>query len=214
MIIFDIETGPVPIEELDKFLPAGGFVADKRLKDPIKIREDLQSKLDDFYSRAALDATTGRVLAIGYKRPDKGQMVEVAGADQTEAQLIAGFWDLVEKEKGNVVGYNIAGFDLPFLIRRSWKLGIKFPLLRTNRYYWSPRVIDLMEVYTFSFNRREYVSLDTVAKHLGIGQKTEGINGGDFAGLWNGSPDERAKAIEYLKNDVELTYKIYQRLCC
>ena len=50
-------------------------------------------------------------------------------------------------------------------------------------------------------------SLDAIAKHLGVGAKNG--NGADFAKLWQ---KDRAKAVEYLRNDVQLTAKVAEVL--
>ena len=38
------------------------------------------------------------------------------------------------------------------------------------------------------------------------------MNGADFAGLWWGTKEEREKAVEYLRNDVDMTVKVAARL--
>ena len=56
-------------------------------------------------------------------------------------------------------------------------------------------------------DRQARGSLDAIAKHLGIGAKTG--SGADFAKLWQ---SDRAKAVEYLRNDIELTAKLAEVL--
>ena len=52
-------------------------------------------------------------------------------------------------------------------------------------------------------------SLDTIAKHLGVGAKNG--SGADFAALWQ---SDRAKAADYLRNDLQLTARIAEALGC
>ena len=60
--------------------------------------------------------------------------------------------------------------------------------------------------------RDSYVSLDTLGRALGLGGKTDGVGGGDFAGLYWGGAEQRDKALEYLVRDVELTWAVAQKL--
>ena len=50
-------------------------------------------------------------------------------------------------------------------------------------------------------------SLDTIAKHLGVGAKNG--SGADFAALWQ---SDRAKAADYLRNDLQLTAQVAEAL--
>ena len=56
-------------------------------------------------------------------------------------------------------------------------------------------------------DRQARGSLDTIAKHLGVGQKNG--HGEDFARLWQ---TDREKALAYLRNDLELTGRIAEAL--
>ena len=110
-----------------------------------------------------------------------------------------------------MVGHNIFGFDLPFMVRRSWTLGLahKVPptLIKQDR-YWSPVFIDTMTRWRLG-DYRNYVSLDTLAKAFGAGGKPDGISGADFARLWQ---EDRPRAVAYLKNDLEITFQVAMRL--
>jgi DNA polymerase elongation subunit (family B) len=207
-ILFDIETGPLPDEELKAMLPPfdPGEVKVGNLKDPekiaAKVSEARANHWRDFQRKAALDALTGRVLAIGVM--DENGQFSVLG-DAEEKQTLMQFWGLCRKvtSGGNwLIGFNTHAFDLPFLIRRSLKHGVAAtPGLRKGR-YWSPQSIDLREEWQLG-DRQAHGSLDTIARHLGVGQKNG--NGEDFAKLWR---ENREKAVLYLHNDLELTSRI------
>jgi hypothetical protein len=209
-IVFDSETAALPAEELEALIP-GFDAAEVKLgntKDPdkvaAKIREAEAKHREYFFERAALDALTGRVLAIGWVDFDQGGEIQVMH-DDDEAVLLRRFWALARGEQGRLntlVGFNITGFDLPFLLRRSWKHGVEIPAgLRRGR-YWSESVIDVREIWNLG-DRFATGSLDTVAKHLGFGGKSG--NGSQFAALWT---SDRAAAIAYLVKDVDLTARV------
>ena len=60
--------------------------------------------------------------------------------------MIEQFWDIVNcLESYSVVGWNSNGFDLPFMIRKSWKYDIRIPDgIFTPYGKFSNRYIDLM----------------------------------------------------------------------
>lgn len=248
MLVFDIETGPLPEEKLKALLPEcqlpphpGEFdpssVKLGNLKDEAKIAEkieaarqkheadvasyekDCQEKQaehwESFVDRAALDAGTGQVLAIGYfsESPTIRKICtnDNPADDQGEAALLVEFWKMVTEvvlSKGHrLVGHNIHGFDLPFLMRRSWLLGIQVPDgLLINGRYWNDLFLDTMKVWACgSFNG--FTKLDVLASYLGIPGKSG--NGADFARLFR---ENRKAAIDYLKTDLTLTHTVAERL--
>lgn len=162
--------------------------------------------------KAALKALTGQVLAIGYLGPEGG-LKGISGGD--EAEILLKFWDIFQEvvERGNrMVGFNIFGFDLPFIIRRSWILGLSFPhkTIWEDGRWWSKVFIDLMQVWRLGVYG-ETISLDTMAKVLGVGGKPDGVTGADFARLW---AEDRTVAKQYLINDLKITRACAAKLGC
>ena len=220
-IVFDVETGPLAESELSALLPPfdPAEVRTGNLKDPAKIAEKIAeaeaNHRREFFDRAALDPLTGRVVAIGMlvfpeirgQRPEVGaeggECVIIGHED--EARTLREFWQHTQAEMGRMnpmIGFNIFGFDLPFLFRRSWKLRVPVPFgIRRGR-YWGDQMIDLRDAWQLG-DRQARGSLDSIAKHLGVGAKNG--DGKAFAELWR---SDRAKAEAYLRNDLELTAKI------
>ncbi len=214
-IIYDIETGPLPEADLAALLPPfdPADIKTGNLKHPEKIAAKLaeaeMNHRHNFFEQAALDPLTGRVVAIGLRYQDSGEF-HVIGHDN-EAQSLREFWDVTRGEMGRInqmIGFNSNAFDLPFLIRRSWKHRVPVPFgIRRGR-YWAEQMIDLRDAWQLG-DRQARGSLDVVAKHLGVGAKNG--NGADFAKIWQ---SDRAKAVEYLRNDVELTARVADALGC
>jgi len=206
-IIFDVETAPLPEVELAALVPPfdPAEVRTGNLKDPdkiaAKIAEAEANHRREFFERAALDPLTGRVLVIGLL--DQGSIRILDDVD--EAELLRQFWNVCRGEMGRLnqmVGFNTHLFDLPFLIRRSWKHRIVVPFgIRRGR-YWGDEMVDLRDAWQLG-DRQARGSLDTIAKHLGVGAKNG--EGHEFASLWQ---SDHPKAVEYLRNDLELTAKI------
>ena len=208
--IFDIETGPLSTEQVESVMPAfdPAEIKTGNLKDPAKVAEKIEqarsAHRQSFIDRAALDPMTGRVLAIGVVDQD-GSVDVLSGS---EPDLLYGFWDVIRCSGGihRLIGFSVLSFDLPFLIRRSWRHGIPVPVgLRDGR-YWSKDIIDLRDVWQLG-DRQAHGSLNAICKFLGLGEKLG--DGKDFAGLWE---TDREQAINYLKQDLNLTRKLAQRM--
>ena len=165
-----------------------------------KIAEAKANHLADFTEKAALSPVTGRVLAIGLLA---GQTFSVIGHDD-EAQLLRDFW--CASEGVELIGFNIIPFDLPFLIRRSWKLGVPVPSHIRHGRYFADTITDLRAEWQLG-NREFRGGLDYVARFLGVGEKSG--SGKDFAATWE---IDRRAALKYLEHDCRLTLAVAERM--
>jgi uncharacterized protein YprB with RNaseH-like and TPR domain len=207
-IIFDCETGGLPeaqiLSIIKPFDPAtvkhGNIKSVELIAN--KIEESRASYYADAIERAALSALTGRVLAIGLKEVG-GEIRILDSAD--ERALISEFWTIYSNEPAKFVGFNSLRFDIPFLMRRSWALGMKLPYLRKGR-YWVDALVDMRELWQAGDKQAEG-SLEVIGKSFGLGGKAG--DGADFAKLWT---TDRPKAIAYLTRDLELTEAVYLRM--
>jgi len=210
---FDIETGPLPLEQIEALIPEFNPADVKvgNIKDPdkivAKIEEARAGHRQSFIDRAALSPITGQVLAIGYTT-DEGAIECATQGD--EPALLESFWHMIEPPAGKVVrwaGFNIFGFDLPFLVKRSWMLGVEVPPIRRGR-YWADWLIDLRELWQLG-DRMAPGSLDVIAKAFGVGAKNG--DGAMFAELLKSNPEQ---AIDYLRNDVDMTRRVARVMGC
>jgi hypothetical protein len=256
-LIFDIETGPLPDEDLEQFFEydetkvTGYHLIGKtfdpasvkcgNLKDPAKIEakvEEARKKfLDDqeaanvalamgrdaaweqFKSKAALSPVTGRVLAVGWhcdQWTEDQHFSTLWQNEHDEKTLVRMTLETIEKFIAGghkVIGNNICNFDLPFLIRRAWKFGIRIPLAITAELnsYRSTRIIDTLKEWRCGVrDNSDCGKLDYIAKFFGVGEKNG--NATDFHRLFFGTPEENKQAIDYLVNDVKLTYEVAKKM--
>lgn len=223
-LIFDIETGPVDEQSLRSLYAEPTWEefsasCDQRWKEDTK-REKFEaakaSGWQSFVDKAALSPLTGRVLAIGFASADDPSKVSIAGAEGTEAELLAAFWRKyrdcrAKNPPRKLLGWNIHGFDLPFLVKRSWLLGVEVPstLRDANDRYWDSLFVDLMARFAVG-EWKANCKLDLAARFFGCGAKNG--EGKDFARLWNGTADERQQAVDYLRNDLAMTAGIAKRI--
>lgn len=242
MIIFDIETEILPLEQIQTFMPPfdeaavpglvtgefdSGSVKTGNLKDQAKIEAKIEEAraaheaakanaaqlvekaktkhLEDFLEDAALHPTTARVLVIGYYSPEKGKLVADDG-DDDEGKILQGFWSRYQRFRAaarSLVGLNIHEFDLPFIVNRSWTLGIDVPQTAFeqigNRIYWDRVFLDIRARWLLGRHPSRCKSdFDTIGKALSTGGKNG--NGAEFAKKWR---EDREAAIAYLTNDLK-----------
>ena len=206
-IIFDIETGALPFGELaiPAFNPADVKLGNTRDPDKIaeRIRQAEENHVTDYIKNAALDALSGQVLCIGYRLERDEPAILSSDADG-EAAMLRQWWELLNtwERQPRLIGFNVKSFDLPFLIKRSWKHRITPPYWIRNGRYWNDLIVDLREVWQLGDNRA-HGSLGAISRHLGLGEKTG--NGADFANLWK---TNRQAAIDYCLQDVKLTQQV------
>jgi hypothetical protein len=249
-IIFDIETGPLPMDRIKEIMPEfdpseivhpGEFDQAKvkvgNLKDQAKIiakinaaREAHEAAVDgyqyklenaeqdywnDLYKNGALSSLTGQVLAIGYKSipPEKEEfriMTDYQSRAMTEQQILEKFWVIFQSSAKNsrqMIGHNIFEFDIPFLTQRSYVLGVPVPKSLFNGRYLNSLFVDTYKVWGAG-QWKPKGSLDAIARACGIGSK-KGKSGAHFFELFETNLDE---AIEYLKNDLDISWGIAERL--
>lgn len=158
---------------------------------------------------AALTALTGEVLAIGYLGAK--EIIDHQGKFG-EKQILTRFWAqfLNCRNAGRtLVGWNIEGFDIPFLCQRSAILGVPVPdKVFSETSYLSLQFIDLMKRWIRP-NRQGGVKLDTVARAMGFQGKPNGITGGMFHEFFR---SDRDKALGYLSNDLRMVVQVGSRL--
>lgn len=167
---------------------------------------------------AALSAITGQVVAIGYQ--GKKETLHVAIDGVTESQLLTQFWKIYQQgraERRSLVGFNIKGFDVPFIAQRSWMIGVEVPsTITTATGYLDPVFIDLAERWKVgnrgAWGKPGYGTLDTITKSLGIAGKPDNCKGAEFAAKLYGSPEDRAIALSYLSSDLRMTIEVAARL--
>lgn len=230
MIIFDVETGPLSRDEIAGILPP--FDPDSvkigNRKDPEKIREYIAeqaaSYVDDTVDSAPLDACFGRILAVGFYDVDKGKIDAAASSDELTiiAHILDRFADAAT-EKRKLVGHNILEFDLPFILRRAWILGIEVPSSILSVGGWqSLRFSELLFFDTYKYwcagsRNTPSGSLDVVSRAMGLSGKPEcrafiksagkelPLNGKNFHLFFHDTAENKSLAVEYLRSDLELT---------
>lgn len=202
--VLDIETTGLP--EAAAF--AEPVAAPANYKDPEKIAAYVAEKQAEQVNRAGLDLDLCRVVAVGLLEEGLADVqVRVAKSADDEAEMLRDLWGALTLDRHPVlVGFNMIGFDLPVLIRRSQYLGVPYPRLVLDRYR-TPHE-DLMLKLTWNGLVRAR-SLKFYAKRFGIPVE-DSISGADIAALveagdWDG-------VISHVTSDVKLTAALADKL--
>jgi len=172
---------------------------------------------DANWRKTSFDGMHGSIACICYAFDD-GHVFSVENFG-SEERMLADFYDHIESWTGVeyvggtanqsmvVCGHNIAGFDLPFLKKRSIILQVKPtpPMLKSmNARPWDACIADTMLMW----DAKNMAGMDKLCKAFGLEGKGD-IDGSMVADLWQTDP---AKVVEYCKGDVERTRAMYKRM--
>jgi hypothetical protein len=233
-IVVDIET--CGLSDADKYLePIPDAVMDespieaaKNLVDPVKIAADLEkkraaraeqnaaaiAKVEQLRAtrdaKLALDWNVGRIAAIGAWTLDTGVIARVCQTEEAEAKHLEGFWKAARYR--SIVGFNLKGFDLRFMIQRSRYLGVQHPQLDLGKYS-RKGIIDIYLDLTFNDGTYDQGAmrrtLHAFCRRFGI-QVDDSIKGADVpllvaAGDWD-------SVLAHVTSDVQLTLALARKL--
>lgn len=195
-------------EDAENYAP--DFRPDARIKDPDKIKADIDGKRRDWLAASALRGLTGRILVAGVATDDQPARV-IEGQESAIIHETMELCRSVLAKGGRIFGFNILGFDMPFLVQRAYSNGIAVPKtmyqIWRGRWHFHENIIDLQPVVLAGQQDHKGYSLANVVKWLGIGAK-EG-NGADFARLYR---ENKEAALAYAIKDVELTRELAERV--
>lgn len=158
-------------------------------------------KAQDAWERTALDGWKGHVACIVAN--DTIFSIEDV---RDEKSILRTFFSSLQES--TLVGHNTIGFDIPFLTKRALVLGVKLPpehIWPRNLKPWDNKVFDTM---TQLGNGKEFISLDNLARNLGVKGKGN-TTGAQVHYMWqNGLHDEIA---EYCADDCRIVREIHER---
>lgn len=188
-------------ETMTGFLPE--VEADTRLKDPEKIKANIEEKKAKQIEQATLNPLYSRLCCIGYYSDDI-QEVDFGGEELSEKVMIENFLKRLQNEPSIIVTWNGYNFDIPFIFKRGLKYGLC--KLTDMQYYINKsnsKILDLMILFA-GWNK--YEKLDNVAKVL-LGASKEEFDVKQIPELIK-TLSGRELIRRYCLRDCELTYKL------
>ena len=191
-LFFDIETagGEASFNELSERMSHLWSTRADLLRNHLSAKyPDNAGKTDEelYLNKAGLQAEFGRIVCISFgiiKVVDgfpKINVVSYAGED--ERMIIEKSFKLIthigKDSQSKLVGHNIKRFDIPYLCKRAYILGIPVPyMLQTyDKKPWEMPFVDTCEVWSFGAWQEGFASLDLISGVLGIDSPKDDIKG-------------------------------------
>jgi 3'-5' exonuclease len=209
-LYFDIET--IPDQRpgtLDKLREQVTAPASYKKQEGIDawLAENRDSAAKEMLAKTSFDGGAGHVCTIGWAKNGGDIRVEHATDVGEEADVIRAFFaDFDRYHSETLVGHNIFGFDIPFLLKRAIVLGLELPRsLPRDPKPWSNGIFDTMTAWAGAKDR---ISMNRLCGILGIVGK-EDFDGSQVADAWANGEHERIAF--YCNDDVERTRAIHQR---
>lgn len=161
---------------------------------------------------AALDPITGRVVSgtVGYVKNDEIHLKSFFGE---EKEVVQGVVDTLANSKRIISGFNIVGYDLPYIRKRATILGIPYPNqindVGQKPWIFADKVFDIMDQWKgtgFYYN-----NLDEMCWAFGVPSPKNGdVKGSEVSKVfWEGGID---KIVTYNESDVRSTINLFRVL--
>lgn len=218
-LFLDIETLPTDRQDVRELL-ASKVTHPGNISKPETIAkwyaESKQEAVDEAVSKTGLDGTFGRVCVIGWALDD-GDVLTVK-SDNDEEALLREFSDRLHMHPTDVfetcvVGHNVSGFDLRFLVQRFIVNNIRPPAVIARaaqaKPWESDKVFDTMIQWSGA-GAKPGGSLEKLCMALSIQSPKGDIDGSKVAAaVAVGRIDDVAA---YCARDVEATRKVWRRM--
>lgn len=200
-----------------KLIDALGYGADAKYKTVDELKQDWierfgseQAKIqgESEWRKTSFDGAKGEICVISSVIEDD-EIFSFSQLNQSEAQLLKEFWEWLSHSVGShewrfVAHY--AKFDIPFIWHRSVINNVK-PSVYFNPHSRHGRdIYCTMEAWCGYGNK---ISLDNLAKALGVKGKTDGMDGSKVYDTWITKPED---VVGYCVQDTLVLRDVYNRI--
>jgi 3'-5' exonuclease len=205
LFMFDIETaGNYPDWETFKLNDLRGAKLFEGKYNKMNWEEKWGDIETAYLENAGIISTYGRIVCIsfGYLDNDGNKQIKSIYGDD-EMEIVIKFNDLLKKietKNFNLSGYRILHFDIPWIVHKLHKYGVKPAdiILMYDKKPWEMRITDLSEDWKGKFAWS--FSFDEMCYELGVKSPKDVINGSDVHKYyWSGRLEE---IKEYCEKDV------------
>ena len=178
--------------------------------------ESKPDAIDEAVSKTALDGTFGRVCVIGWAIDD--EPVQTVKSASDEESVLRDFSSLLAISKTDVfetcvVGHNVTGFDLRFLIQRYIVNGIRPPAVIARaaqaKPWESDKVFDTMVQWSGA-GARPGGSLEKLCMALSIASPKTDLDGSKVGAAV--AAGRILDVADYCALDVDATRKVWRRM--
>lgn len=232
-IVFDIETVG---DQFDTLAPSvQEYMLRDSLKEDTE--EKQQKKAEEIKTWTSLFPLTAKVVVIGMyligpdskafvyydseeaeeytkeldSHANDGSTVTATLKGMPEKQMLEKFWNIFrhpDYADAQIISFNGRGFDLPFLMLRSAKLGVPVSKNFMGYRFDSKSHVDLLEQLTFYGTTRKF-NLDYYCQGFGIkSPKSKEMSGYEVPRLYR---EGKVKEVaEYCAGDILATYRLFE----
>lgn len=226
-LVFDIETIG---HDFDSFDETTKEVLTNWIEKSSTTEEEYEVKLEELKNGLGFSPLTGEIVAIGVLDYEKDQGVVYYQAPNqanedfeekgirfkqvTEKDMLRSFWKGAT-EYDEFITFNGRAFDVPFIIARSAKFGIK-PTKDLMSYRYSSQQkkdsvhTDLYDQLSYYGAVRKAGNLHMWCRHFGIDSpKAEGVKGDNVTEMF--SQGKCLDIAKYNVRDIKATSKLYEK---
>jgi predicted PolB exonuclease-like 3'-5' exonuclease len=164
-----------------------------------------------YLDNAGIVPTYGRIVCISFGYLDNGQERISSFYGDDEKDIVEKFNNLlkkIEKKDFNLSGFRVAYFDIPWIMHKLAKYGIKPADIITtyNKKPWEMRITDMSDDWRSKFAWA--FSFDEMCYELGIESPKDNMNGSDVhLAYWEGRVEE---VKIYCEKDVKASIRVSQ----
>lgn len=162
-----------------------------------------------YLEQAGIISTYGRIVCISFGFLDNGQERISSFYGEDEKEIVEKFNNLlkkIEKKDFNLSGFRILSFDIPYLLHKLHKYGIKPADIITtyNKKPWEMRITDMSDDWKSKFAWA--FSFDEMCYELGVESPKDNMNGSEVhIAYWEGRVND---VRTYCEKDVKASIKV------
>ena len=216
LFMFDIETCG-QYKDYDSFLENDKRGSDlfKSKYDKMRWSEKYSSINEAYLDNAGIISTYGRIVCISFGYIDNsGQTRITSFYGEDEFEIVNSFNNLlqkIEKKSFNLSGFRINHFDIPWILHKCHKYGIKPAniIFVYDKKPWDMRITDMSDDWKQKFAWA--FSFDEMCYELGVESPKQDMNGSEVhKSFWNGEIDKIKKYCESdVSASIEVSLKLY-----
>ena len=175
---------------------------------------DKYETLENAYlEESPIISTYGRITCISFGYLDNGIERVLSFYGNDEKEIVEKFNNLLKKietKNFKLGGYRILYFDIPWILHKLHKYGIKPASIITlhNKKPWETRIVDISDDWKIRFAYTS--SFDEVTYELGLESPKDNMNGSDVhVAFWDGRVEE---VKTYCEKDVTSCIRVAQKI--
>lgn len=165
------------------------------------LAENGEAEREALWRKESFVPEQGRIICIG---------IAIDDGKPFAVDTVEDFYESIPNNVDLFVGHNFRAFDAPFIYKHAIRSGINVKIGQRFRFNkFRGNIADTMELWGCDVWGSK-TKLDTIARFLGVGHKTDGIDGSRVFDYWRDGRVDEIKS--YCCDDVELTRAVYKRI--